>query len=217
MAKVIKKGKQGILTEVMRRPLAFSAAFLLFFIISFAFLAAVGATPDPLEPSVEAPAAVETTPTPNNPENPVRVVAKDIGLDAKVVNPTSTDTEVLDEALTHGALRYPTSNQLGVNGTVVLFGHSSYLPVVYHQYYKTFDGIQDLKRGAVISVYSGTTEYRFTVTGVRVADADADVIDLPQDGMHLTLVTCNSFEDKSKRFVVTADFQGTYEAAPQTN
>ncbi len=183
---------------------------MLFFIISFAFLAAVGATPDPLEPTVEAPAATEVV-TPNNPENPVRVVAKDIGLDTAVVNPVSTDADVLDEALTHGALRYPTSNQLGINGTVVLFGHSSYLPVVYHQYYKTFDGIQDLKRGAVVSVYSGTTEYRFTVTGVRVADANDDVVELPQDGMHLTLVTCNSFADKSKRFVVTADYSGAYE------
>jgi LPXTG-site transpeptidase (sortase) family protein len=210
MSKIVKKGKPGLLTEIARRPIAFSVAFLAFFLISFAFLAAVGATPDPL---VTTDAAISTpvTAVHNNPENPIRVVAKDIGLDAAVVNPASSDNKVLDEALTHGALRYPTSNPLGVNGTTVLFGHSSYLPVVYHQYYKTFDGIQDLKTGAIVSVYSDTTEYRFKVNGVRVADAGADIVELPQDGMHLTLVTCNSFEDKSKRFVVTADYSGSFE------
>jgi LPXTG-site transpeptidase (sortase) family protein len=215
MSKVIKKGKQGILTEIMRRPVAFSASFLFFFVISFAFLASVGATPNPLEPTIEAPVATETTPIPNNPENPVRVVAKDVGLDAAVVNPTSIDADVLDEALTHGALRYPTSNQLGINGTVALFGHSTSIPVVHNQYYKTFNGIQNLKRGAIVSVYSGTTEYRYQVNGVRVADAEEDIVDLPQDGMHLALVTCNSFQGKSKRFVVTADFAGAYEVGQQ--
>ncbi len=176
----------------------------------------VGATPDPLTATTDAPAnEVAAQPT-NNPELPVRVVAKDISLNVAVVNPTSTDNDVLDEALTHGALRYPTSGELGVKGTVVLFGHSSYLPVVYHQYYKTFDGIQDLKTGAIVSVYSGTTEYRYSVTGVSVKDSDADVIELPQDSQHLTLVTCNSFEDKSKRFVVTADFVGAYTLASST-
>jgi sortase (surface protein transpeptidase) len=42
-----------------------------------------------------------------------------------VVNPSSTDIDVLDQDLTLGAVHYPTSAQLGVNGTVLIFGHSS--------------------------------------------------------------------------------------------
>jgi LPXTG-site transpeptidase (sortase) family protein len=214
MSTTSHKRNQGAVQEVSQHPVAFAAAFLVFFLIAFGFLNLVGATPDPLtDTSAAVPVnEVATAPT-NNPEAPVRVVAKDINLDVAVVNPTSTSTSVLDDALTHGALRYPTSNELGVNGTVVLFGHSSYLPVVYHQYYKTFDGIQDLKTGAIVSVFSSTTEYRYSVTGVSVEDATSDVINLPQDGQHLTLVTCNSFEDTSKRFVVTADFVGAYQLA----
>ena len=67
---------------------------------------------------------------------------------------------MLDDALTQGAVHYPTSAPLGIDGTVLLFGHSSYLPVIIHQYYKTFDGIQDLKDGETVSVYSSDIALR---------------------------------------------------------
>lgn len=202
----------------MQRPIAFSAAFLAFFFIALIFLTAVGATPNPL-PATTGDTAANSSNTAvaasDNPEPPVRVAAKDIGLDIKVVNPASSDISVLDDALTQGAVHYPASAQLGVNGTVLLFGHSSYLPVVYHQYYKTFDGIQNLKAGQIISVYSGTTEYRYAVIGVRVADSsDANDSQIPllSDNKYLTLVTCDSFSAKSNRFVVTAGYVGAYAA-----
>ncbi|HVZ76297.1 MAG TPA: sortase [Candidatus Paceibacterota bacterium] len=191
------------------RTAAFWATFVLLFALTYSFLAVVDALPDHSQNDI----AAHSTDTPSkvtSPELPVRVIAKDIGLDAVVVNPTSTNVDTLDDALTQGAVRYPTSAQLGVDGTVLIFGHSSYLPVVYHQYYKTFDGIQNLKQGQTISVYSGTTEYRYTVTGIRVADATQDVVELPSTGKHLVLVTCDSFATKSNRFIVTADFVGTY-------
>ena len=59
--------------------------------------------------------------TPQKAEAPVRVAAGDIRLDAAVANPTSTNVEVLDQALLKGAVRYPTSAELGVNGTVLIF------------------------------------------------------------------------------------------------
>ena len=137
---------------------------------------------------------------------PTRVVVKKAGINVTVSNPTTTDVDILDTALAKGAIRYPTSGTLGVNGTVLLFGHSSYLPIVHNQAYKSFDGIQDLKNGDIISVFSGDTEYQFSVTGVRVADATTDTVALPTDAEHLTLVTCDSFATKSNRYVVTADF-----------
>jgi LPXTG-site transpeptidase (sortase) family protein len=189
---------------------AFAMTFVLLFGLMFAFMAAVDALPDnPNAPSHSSTVAA----APANPEAPVRIVAPDINLDVNVVNPTSTDVDLLDDALTQGAVHYPTSADLGVDGTVLIFGHSSYLPVVYHQYYKTFDGIQNLKVGSIVSVYSGDLEYRYSVTGVSVADATQDVVQLPTTGKHLVLVTCDSFATKSNRFVVTADFVGTYALA----
>ena len=215
--KIIYRKRKGIIPQIMERPVAFSVAFLAFFFIAFGFLASVGATPDPL-PATASEATTNTNTnaiatTPDNPEAPVRVVAKDVGLDVTVVNPTTTDVDQLDQELTKGAVHYPTSAQLGVNGTVLLFGHSSYLPVVYHQYYKTFDGIQNLKTGQIVSVYSGTTEYRYAVTGVRVADSSDNSdnqIPLYSDNKYLTLVTCDSFAAKSNRFIVTATYVGAY-------
>jgi LPXTG-site transpeptidase (sortase) family protein len=223
MQKVIRRKKAGVIPQIMQRPVAFSATFLVFFFIAFAFLTAVGVTPNPLpattDPSTSSGQATQQVAT-DNPEAPVRVVAKDVGLDVTVVNPTTTDVDQLDNELTKGAVHYPTSAQLGVNGTVLLFGHSSYLPVVYHQYYKTFDGIQNLKTGQIVSVYSGTTEYRYAVTGVRVADSTDESdnqIPLYSDNKYLTLVTCDSFAAKSNRFIVTATYVGAFDVTQSSS
>lgn len=205
------------------RPIGFSITFLALFALTLTFLWVVDAVPNSLSrhPSatVRHPASQKTpagAPAPQAQNAaaayPTRVVAKSIGLDVTVVNPDTTDVTQLDKALEDGAVRYPTSALLGQEGTVLLFGHSSYLPVVYHQYYKTFNGIQNLKQGAVVSVYSGGVEYRYTVTGVELANADQDVVELPKSGKHLILVTCDSFATKSTRYIVRADYAGSYQA-----
>lgn len=194
-----------------QRPFAYAATFVALFALTYAFLAWTGVTPDDGAVNVDITQAAHTAPaTTASPEYPARVVAKDIGLDAEVSNPATTSVDILDNALLRGAVHYPTSALLGTDGTVLLFGHSSYLPVVYNQHYKTFDGIQNLKAGETVSVYSGTTEYRYTVTDVHLANAEQDVIQLPQSGRHLVLVTCDSFSTKSSRYVVSADFAGAY-------
>ncbi len=205
--------RKGVIKEIGERRGAFAFAFVSIFLVAFLFLASVGATPEPLHPSVVGGATAQTPASGNAmqaPEAPVRVVAKDIALDATVSNPASTELKVLDRALLGGAVRYPTSALLGVDGTVLLFGHSSYLPIVHNQAFKTFDGIQDLKTGQIVSVYSNNVEYRYSVVQVKVADATQDVIELKNTGRHLILVTCDSFASKSNRFIVTADFVGTY-------
>jgi LPXTG-site transpeptidase (sortase) family protein len=210
-----KDSRNGIIASIGRTG-SFLVSFVLLFVVTVGFLAVVDSLPD--APGV---AAINTTktaaPSQTNvqvanaaPESPVRVVSSAIGLNVSVSNPTSTDVETLDNALLSGAVRYPTSAKLGVNGTVLLFGHSSYLPIVHNQAYKAFDGIQNLKVGETISVLSGTTEYRYSVVNVRVADATEDVVELPATGKHLVLVTCDSFSKKTNRFVVKADLVGTY-------
>lgn len=146
-------------------------------------------------------------------EFPVKITIPAISLSATIANPTSTNIEVLDNYLLAGAVRYPTSATLNENGNVVLFGHSSYLPVVNNQAYKTFDGIQKLKAGDTITVYSSDTAYTYAVTSVTKADANSAGIPLTVSGKQLTLATCDSFGTKSDRFVVVANFVESHSIA----
>jgi LPXTG-site transpeptidase (sortase) family protein len=210
----VAKKEQGVVYKISERPISFAAAFLGFFTLAFVFLSAVGATPDPLpaNPQVSSGQNTQTVPA-EVPEAPVRLVVKDAGIDTPIVTPLSTDLEVLNKSLEAGAMHWPTSAPVGVNGTVALFGHSSHLPVVYHQYYKLFNDIEKLRPGKVISVYSETKEYRYEVVSVESLDSTVDDLPLPSDAKYLVLVTCNNFGAKEKRFVVTANFMGAYALA----
>ncbi len=140
-------------------------------------------------------------------ELPTKIEIPAINLSATIANPETTNIEVLDQKLLSGAVRYPTSAKLGETGNVVLFGHSSYLPIVGNQAYKTFNGIQKLVKGDVVTVYSAGTAYTYEVRSVAKESAASDAgIDLAVTGRVLTLATCNSFGAKADRFVVTADF-----------
>src|SRR3989338_8162869 len=201
-----------------KQSTAFALTFVALFALAFVFLAGVDALPEPASlQNPEQNGLVEAQPTRGpfvrdsaNSDIPLRIVAKSIGLDKTIANPNSTDVETLDIALLGGTVRYPTSARLGEEGTGLIFGHSSYLPIVRNQNYKAFNGIQKLTAGETVSVYSATAEYRYTVTGVRLANATEDVVELPAAGKFLTLVTCDSFGTKSDRFVVTAQFQAAY-------
>ncbi len=210
----------GIIGNIAKNPIAFAVAFVAFFLMTVAFLSFVDALPDPSQTNTSdvqatTTVSIETPVVATATELPVRVVATKIGLNVTIKNPTSADVDVLDNDLLTGAVRYPTSAKLGENGTVLLFGHSSYLPVVHNQAYKAFDGIQNLKAGDTVSVFSSALEYRYAVEKVEVANADEDVVELRQNGKFLTLVTCDSFTKKTDRFIVTAKFVGAYPLASQ--
>ncbi|CAN5720103.1 hypothetical protein BH11PAT2_BH11PAT2_08460 [soil metagenome] len=193
------------------RKWTFLAVFILVFFVTTGVAAALDILPDPttaavvyndttklsVGPLVSAPVAA--------PELPVKIEIPAIKLSVSVSNPDSTDVEVLDNALLKGAVRYPTSAKLGEQGNVIIFGHSSYLPIVNNQNFKAFDGIQNLKAGEEISVTSDGHVYVYSVTTVVKASATEDSIPLTVDGSKLTLATCNSFGQKSDRFVVTAN------------
>jgi LPXTG-site transpeptidase (sortase) family protein len=201
----------GIIGNILRHPISFSVVFLILFGLTVGFLGAMDALPEPSSKAevVQKEVKAKTVET-STPENPALIKIATLGLDVLIKNPTSANVDVLDAALSTGAVRYPTSAQLGVNGTVLLFGHNSNLPVIVNPAYKAFRGIQTLPKGAIISVYSATREYRYSVTSVRVANANEDVIELRKDGKYLTLVTCDSITSKASRFVVEAKFVGAY-------
>jgi LPXTG-site transpeptidase (sortase) family protein len=192
------------------RFFSFAFTFVAMFIITFTFLAMVDALPEPLssegvndsQPLQQSELVVA--------EFPNKIEIKALRMENPVRNPQTTDIAALDEELLKGTVRYPTSAPLGVDGTVLIFGHSSYLPIVRNPNYKAFNGIQKLKTGDIVSVFSDTAEYRYSVTSVRLADAEEDVVELPNNGKFLTLITCDSFGKKSDRFIVTAAFEGAY-------
>lgn len=195
------------------RSFAFGAAFLLTFVVTLGILSSLGIIPVPRAQDIAGTNGENSNGTVRTvaatPEYPVKISAASIGLNQIISSPTSADSTTLDRELLKGAVHYPGSGLLNENGNVLLFGHSSYLPVVYNQSYKAFNGIQNLKVGETVTISSGSAAYDYRVTSVKFAKAtDDNVIDLSKNGKKLTLVTCDSFKTKSDRFVVEAEFIG---------
>jgi LPXTG-site transpeptidase (sortase) family protein len=140
---------------------------------------------------------------------PERISIPAIALDLLVQNTPSRDLEVLTEALKDGPIRYVDSAELGERGNMLVFAHSSNLPIVYNQMYKAFNRIHELEPGDIITVSGGGKQYLYSVTSVRQTDASEEIIDLsPSVGTKLTLSTCDTLTSKTARFVVEADFLG---------
>lgn len=186
---------------------------LVVFVLSLYTLASADLLPDapksaPVAEAAASPVVVSAARVvaQATPELPTKITIAKINLSATIANPETTDPSVLDALLLKGAVRYPTSGKLGVAGNVVLFGHSSYLPIVNNPAYKTFDGIQKLVAGDTIVVYSADKEYVYKVRTMNKENISDAAIPLSVSGSVLTISTCNSFASKSDRFVVTADF-----------
>src|SRR3990167_3790231 len=64
---------------------------------------------------------------------PGRIVIPEINLDLPVQNPSTRDIAALDELLKDGPVRYVDSAKLGEKGNVLIFAHTSHLPVVKNQ------------------------------------------------------------------------------------
>lgn len=224
--------QQSVFAQVYSKKWSFLGVFIMVFMLMLLGLGSVGYLPDSVEASdtsktastnAEPVVTVTTSPLMVGPaaavsnalvaaqgELPVKIVIAKINLSQNIANPSTTNVEALDQYLLNGAVRYPTSATLGQPGNIVLFGHSSYLPVVHNQAFKAFDGIQNLKAGDQITVYSKTHQYVYAVSTVTSMSATSDAIPLTTTGNILTLATCDSFGQKTDRFVVTANLVGSY-------
>jgi LPXTG-site transpeptidase (sortase) family protein len=141
---------------------------------------------------------------------PTHVTIDAIDLNLPIQNPDTRDIDTLDALLQKGPARYVDSAKLGQSGNVLIFAHSSHLPVVHNQMYKAFNKIPDLKAGDSITLTGADGKsYLYSVVEVKKADVNDATIDLsPVSGTKLTLVTCDTLTGKSARFVLTADFVG---------
>lgn len=159
---------------------------------------------------IVAPQAAAAAPAPA-PVYPDRIIIDEIGLDLKVSNPETRDLEELDTVLKDGPARYVDSARLGEKGNVLIFGHSSHLPVVHNAMYKAFNKIPELESGDLIAVQGGRKEFVYRVTSIEQVDATEGIIDLGRDTTKLTIVTCDTLTGKSSRFVLEAEFIGAYD------
>lgn len=214
-----------ILIRILRKKWSFLAIFLLVFFFTLSALVAMGAAPtfvmhiprDHIYTPLPLPAEpVQSEPlfTQGEGELPIGIDIPSVGVKANVGNPSSTDVEALDEALLSGAVRYPTSAKLGEDGNVIIFGHSSHLPVVHNQAFKAFNEIATLSEGDPIFVYSRGRRYTYAVESVKEETADTGTIPLVVEGSKLTLATCDNFGEKADRFIVTAVLVSVAEAEP---
>ncbi len=117
-------------------------------------------------------------------------------------NPSTTDVDALDALLNKGPARYVDSAELGVSGNVLIFAHSSHLPIVTNKMFQAFNQIPNVDPGASIELDGADGKaYLYSVDSVVKADtSDGTTIQLdPSQGQKLTLVTCDTLTGTSAR------------------
>lgn len=137
-------------------------------------------------------------------EDPIRLVISSIALDTVIVNPKSTNHEVLDAQLQKGVVHYPGSGYPG-SGNMFLFGHSTGFSVVQNQAYKVFNKLKNVRQGDEIIVYGSTGVYTYRVTGVKKAPKESVLVSFDTKKNMITLSTCDSFGKRTDRYVVEGD------------
>lgn len=142
---------------------------------------------------------------------PVHLTIASVGIDLPVQNPKTTDVDALDALLQKGPARYAGSAKLGEKGNVVIFAHSSHLPIVHNKMFQAFNNVPNAQAGDTVSIRgSDGKEYIYSVDSVVKADTESGTtIPLTAPGKKLTLVTCDTLTGKSARYILTASFVGT--------
>ena len=143
---------------------------------------------------------------------PTRLVIPTAGTDVPISNPDTTDIDALDKELLTSVVRFPGSGTLGRDGNMLIFGHSTGYRNVRNEMFKAFNALKTLEEGNVVKLISDGVEYVYTVSNLEHEEASNVTIDFVTDPgvQQLTLSTCDSFGKKSDRWIITADFIGSY-------
>jgi len=215
--------------QASQSPKTFAAFTILIFVLTLSAADSIGFVPyyvDGTEPMSSRVAIADMPelgeegigPTPISPITavgalPERIRSSSISLDLPVQDSDTRDIDALYEMLKEGPVRYVDSAKLGEEGNVLIFGHSSQLPVVTNQMYKAFNNVPDLEAGDSIIIEGGGKEYVYSVVSIKSVDISdpTAVVDLSKEGNRLTLVTCDTLTGKTARFVLEAELIGSYD------
>ncbi len=137
--------------------------------------------------------------------DPFSVIIPKISVNWKVVNTKYFDIASLDRALLSGPVRYPGSGAFGSVQDMVIFGHSSHLPVVHNQAFRVFSRLNEMVSGDLIYLRGANQEYRYKVVSNVLIKASEAYVDVGSRRNRLVLVSCNNFGAKEDRYVVTAE------------
>lgn len=191
---------------IKNRRWAFFLNFFIVCFITFGILYIFGLVPEELKMSIGRYPEKEIADK-KNAEIPLSIKIPVIGVDAQVYNPQSTSTEILDGLLAKGAVHYPGSGNLGY-GNIFVFGHNTRLAIVNNQGFKTFNGLNNLKKDDLIYITSDKNEFLYKVTSITLEGADKALVVFDTAVHKLTLSTCDTFGAKSDRYVVEAEYVG---------
>jgi LPXTG-site transpeptidase (sortase) family protein len=186
--------------------------FLVVFFLTFSFFSVVGFVPDTQSDLVNNSSNIvaEASILKDGAHNPLHIYIPSVGIDVNIENPQSRDVKELDMALEYGAVHYPNTGLLTENSNIFIFGHSSFLPNVINKNYQAFNNLNKVSFNDEIYVDSVDTRYVYRVVSVELARADEIEVSFARGDRKLTLSTCNSFGDESERYIVKANFVGSY-------
>jgi len=208
-----------VFEAMWRNKVPFFGVFLVVVTLTYAVLVMIDFIPEPVTDDENEP----ITEVVDEDDEPARAVAR-VGADATpdriifdtldkevaILNPNTTSIAALDNALLSGVVRHPDSANLLEDGTMFLFGHSSYLPVVHNKNFQAFNGIQNLEWGDKIRVQSGDFEYVYRVDRTYETKATTAEVEIITGTKRLTLATCNTFGSKEDRYIVEATLVDSY-------
>jgi LPXTG-site transpeptidase (sortase) family protein len=201
-----KQKRQGIISVISENKIYFFVNLFIILTLTFSALYLFGLVPESFKYMIGR--APLTDSKGNRVGNlPLSIKIPSIGVDTQVYNPATTSVNVLNDYLSKGAVRYPGSGLLDGGGNIFVFGHSTGFKIVNNQAYKTFNGIQNLKKDDLIHVYSDKYDYTYKVTTVKLVSADKALVEFNTKNEMLTLSTCDNFGAKSDRYVVESVFE----------
>lgn len=209
--------------QLKLRRVPFFLVFFLVILLTYSFLYAIDFIPEPVSEDNASSTEVATSTLENNDTSntsneglrvlppatvapqPERIIFDTLnGKAVEVLNPTSDDYSVLDQALLSGVVHHPDSADFANPGNIFILGHSSYLPNVINKNFQAFNGIQKLTWGDTIRLQSADHEYVYQVEKVYQTSASEAVVPATPGEARLTLATCDVFGAKEDRFVVEA-------------
>jgi sortase (surface protein transpeptidase) len=168
--------KQGIAKIIWENKGSFFLNLFIVLTITFSVLYLFGLVPEEFKNIIGRDPVKESKGNQVG-ELPLSVVIPNIGVDAQIYNPSTTTATVLNNYLLKGAVRYPGSGLPGGKGNIFIFGHSTGIKIVNNQAFKTFNGLEKLKKDDLIHVFSSNYEYVYKVLTVTVVGADKALVE----------------------------------------